>query len=81
MDIEYMNNQERVNTGTSWTKHESFDKDGYFVVKNLWDVNELYHPVPEERGQINYYGSVHLFNHDTVERQVEGSLARYSHPM
>lgn len=81
MDIEYMNHQERVNTGTSWTKHESFDKDGYFVVKNLWNVDELYHPVPEERGQINYYGSEHLFNHDPVEHQVEGSLARYSHPM
>ena len=27
---------------------KSFDKDGYLVVKDLWDPEELYHPVPEE---------------------------------
>jgi len=72
--------QERINTGTSWTKNEDFDRDGYFVVKNLWDPEELYHPVPMERGQINYFGSIDKFYHDPVEQQVEGSLARYHHP-
>lgn len=81
MNIEHMNYQEKINTGTSWTKNESFDRNGYLVVKNLWNPKELYHPVPKERGQINYYGSVHLFNHNPIEGQVEGSLARYSHPM
>ena len=39
--------QERMNTGTSWTRNEQFDKDGYLVVKDLWDKDELYHPLPE----------------------------------
>jgi len=72
--------QEKINSGTSWTKNEEFDKDGYFVVKNLWDPEELYHPVPMERGQINYFGSIDKFYHNPVEQQVEGSLARYHHP-
>ena len=46
---------ERMNSGTSWTKHKDFDRDGYFVIKNLCDPEELYHPVPELRGQLNYF--------------------------
>ena len=38
--------QEKRNTGTVWTNNKDFDKNGYFVVKDLWDVEELYHPVP-----------------------------------
>jgi hypothetical protein len=73
--------QERQNTGTAWTRNESFEKNGYLVIKNLWDAEELYHPLPEERGQINYWGKqVDQFNHTPVEQQVEGSLARYWHP-
>jgi len=72
--------QERRNTGTAWTRNEEFDKNGYLVLKNLWDSKELYHPVPEERGQINYFGSVDRFHHNPEEAQVNGSLARYSHP-
>ena len=30
--------QERQNTGTAWTNNKDFDKNGYFVVKDLWDV-------------------------------------------
>ena len=73
--------QERRNTGTAWTRNESFEKNGYLVIKNLWEPEELYHPVPAERGQINYFGSVDRFNHNPEEQQVNGSLARYSHPM
>ena len=70
--------QERMNTGTTWTRNEEFDKNGYLVLKNLWDPEELYHSLPEERGQINYWGKrVDQFNHQPVEMQVEGSLARY----
>ena len=36
--------QERQNTGTAWTRNESFDKNGYLVIKDLWDAEELYHP-------------------------------------
>ena len=40
--------REATNTGTAWTRNEDFDKNGYLVVKDLWDPEELYHPVPEE---------------------------------
>ena len=73
--------QERMNTGTSWTHNEQFEKDGYLVVKDLWDKDELFHPLPEVRGQLNYWdNNVENFNHQPVEQQVEGSLARYWHP-
>ena len=73
--------QEKLNTGTSWTNNEEFDKDGYLVIRDLWDPEELYHPVPEMRGQVNYYSKdPEKFNYTDVERQVEGSLARYWHP-
>jgi hypothetical protein len=65
---------------TSWTHNEYFDENGYFLVKGLYDPQKLYHTVPEERGQINFYGSVDKFQHIEEESQVNGSLARYSHP-
>ena len=73
--------QERKNTGTSWTRNEQFEKDGYLVVKDLWNPEELYRPVPEEKGQINYWGKrLDQFTYSQVEQQVEGSLACYWHP-
>ena len=73
--------QEKQNTGTAWTRNEKFDKDGYLVVKDLWDPEELYHPVPEEKGQYNYWDkNPEHFNHVPVEQQVEGSTSRYWHP-
>jgi hypothetical protein len=73
--------QEKQNTGTAWTRNEKFDKDGYLVVKDLWDSEELYHPLPEVRGQLNYWDkNPENFTHNEVENQVEGSLARYWHP-
>jgi hypothetical protein len=73
--------QERLNTGTSWTRNEFFEKNGYLVIKNLWDSKELYRPVPEERGQMNYWGKrLDQFTYCELEQQVEGSLACYWHP-
>ena len=73
--------QEKQNTGSSWTHNKKFEKDGYLVIKDLWDPVELYYPVPEIRGQMNYYDdNPEHFNHTEVEMQVEGSLARYWHP-
>ena len=73
--------QERTNTGTAWTRNEKFEKDGYLVVKDLWDPEELYHPVPEQKGQYNYWDkNPEHFNHVPVEQQVEGSTSRYWHP-
>ena len=81
MDLEQLNHQERLNTGTSWTKNEQFDKDGYIVVKDLWDPKELFVEVPTIRGQINYWGKRQdQFSHTPLEGQVEGSLACYTRP-
>ena len=55
MDEQQLLFQERFNSGTAWTRNEKFEKDGYLVVKNLWDPKELYHPVPEVKGQYNYW--------------------------
>ena len=38
--------QEWKNSGTTCTRNEQFDKDGYYVIKNLWDPKELYYPLP-----------------------------------
>tara|TARA_B100000282_G_C31654595_1_gene454683 strand:+ start:258 stop:965 length:708 start_codon:yes stop_codon:yes gene_type:complete len=73
--------QEKNNTGTSWTHHHPFEKNGYFVIRNLCDPKKLYHKLPKERGTLKWYGKK-LTNYDNlgVETQVEGSLARYLHP-
>jgi hypothetical protein len=57
-----------------------FKKYGYLIINNLWNPKELYCPVPKERGQISYFGSLNNFTHTPEEQQVNGSLARYSHP-
>ena len=81
MTPDYLEHQERLNTGTSWTNNEQFDKDGYIVVKNLWDANELFVEVPTERGTFNYWGTKEdQFTHTPLENQVEGSFACYTGP-
>ena len=81
MTFEQLQFQEKINSGTSWTHNEQFDKDGYLVVKDLWDKDELYHPLPEVRGQLNYWDkNPEHFSHEPIESQVEGSLARYWYP-
>ena len=73
--------QEKINAGTAWTRNEKLEKDGYLKVENLWDPEELYHPLPTVRGQLNYWDKdPSHFTREEVEKQVEGSLARYWHP-
>ena len=57
-----------------------FDKYGYMLIRGLWNPTEFQEEPPEIRGQINYHGKVDKFSHDEEEKQVKGSLARYSHP-
>jgi hypothetical protein len=81
MEYQILKFQEKFNTGTSWTNNDVFEKDGYLVIKNLYDPKELYHPLPDIRGQLNYWGKrVDQVNYVELEQQVEGSLARYWHP-
>ena len=68
-------------TGTTWTNHELFEKNGYFVIKNLCDPKTLIDDVPIERGTLKWYGDkLNNFKHYEKEDQVEGSVARYLHP-
>ena len=82
MDAQVLDLQVKVNTGTSWTRNEQFDKDGYLIIKNIWDPAQLYHPVPPVKGLLNFFDKdpTH-FEHELIEQQVEGSCSRYWHPM
>ena len=81
MTEEVLGNQERRNSGTACTRKDKFERDGYLIVKDLWDAEDLYHPLPDIKGQLNYWSKdVTKFTHDPVEGQVNGSLARYWHP-
>ena len=82
MNIEDVIRGEYENQGTSWTRNEFFDTNGYIIIKNLCDPEKLFHSVPKERGLFNWRGSDKLdkFTYQEVETQVSGSLARYWHP-
>jgi hypothetical protein len=80
MTQEHLDFQERINANTSPTNNEQFDRDGYLVLKNLWDPQDLYCEPPEHKGQYNYYGKLNKFSHTPVENQVEGSTSRYYYP-
>jgi len=75
-----INNQERINAGTSLTNNEQFDRDGYLILKNLWDPKDLFSNPPAIRGQYNYFGKIDKFQHIQIENQVEGSTSRYYFP-
>ena len=73
--------QEIKNTGTAWTRNAFMEDNGYLVIRDLWDPKELYCPVPEKRGEFNYYSKdPEKFDYEPLEKQVEGSVARYWHP-
>ena len=80
MTQEQIDWQVKINRGTAKTNNETFEKQGYLVVRNLINPSQLYCEVPDIRGQINYYGKLEKFSHNPVENQVEGSLARYYYP-
>ena len=81
MTVQQVKEQERLKSGTAWTRNEQLDKDGYFVIKDLWDPEELYHPLPNMRGQMTQFDNDPTnFQHIAEESQVTGSLARYWHP-
>lgn len=77
-----MQNQEKIFSNTSVTNNESFDEDGYLIIKNIWDPNELKRPVPSHRGLVNYYGkNIEDFDYLPEESQVIGSLSTYWYPL
>ena len=81
MSLKDIELQEKFNTGTSKTNHESFEKNGYLVIKDLWNPDELYRENTNEEGQKNYWGKREdQFTEVPKEMQVEGSYSSYWHP-
>ena len=81
MSVDQIAWQEKVNSGTSWTRDGSFERLGFLYLSNLCDPEELYCPVPEKRGQYNYWGKkLDQFNYSPEEVQVNGSTSRYWYP-
>jgi hypothetical protein len=62
------------------TNHSSFEENGYLFVPGMTvDPENLFCPVPEERGQYNYIRKDKVV-HIPEEAQVNGSLSRYNVP-
>ena len=76
-----LSKKEKDLTGTARTNNKVFDENGFLLIKNIWDPSELYFPLPNQRGQLNYWGnSEDQYDYIGDEHQVYGSLARYWHP-
>ena len=72
--------QEVRNSGTSNTKNKLFDRNGYLLIRDLIDPQELYCEVPIVRGSIHYHGSMDKYSYEPSEPQVNGSISRYYYP-
>ena len=71
---------ERSNTGSTRTNNAEFDKNGYIVVKGMYDPLQLYHPIPRERGVLNYTGDINQFQHNPEGADFIHELIRTNHP-
>jgi hypothetical protein len=83
MTEEEINLKEHINSGTSKTKNKTFDKNGYLLVKDLIDPQELVcgtPEVPELREESQFYRYSDKFAHIKIEPQVNGSLSRSDYP-
>ena len=71
--------QEKALFGSSKTKNEEFEKNGYLVVRNIWDPKDLQEEIDYESGHYMYNPFGKLAN-VSEEQQVPGSKARHSYP-
>ena len=79
MELQLMT-QERLNAGTTLTRNDDLEKNGYVVVDNFYNPVDLYHPLPKERGIISYYGTIDKFDSTPENQYIPNSLSRNSHP-
>ena len=42
MNMQQLQFQEKLNSGTSWTRNEEFDKNGYLIIHDLWGAEDLF---------------------------------------
>ena len=77
-DVDYTD-QEKNLFGTSKTKNEEFEKNGFLVVRNIWDPKDLQENIDYDTGHFfyNQFGKCHKSDD---EGQVPGSKARHSYP-
>ena len=71
---------ELENSGTSWTRNQFFDENGYLILKKICDPKLLYCPVPTDRGLFKWWGmreDQFVLDND---QQVEDSIERYWYP-
>lgn len=65
----------------SSTCNNLFDRDNYFLVKNIWDPEDLHcKEIPDKKGLICYNKSENDFSYDENGVQVLGSSERYNFP-
>ena len=77
---EKIKSAELKNSGTSKTKNETFDKNGYLLIRDIVNPQELVCEVPDVKGQLKFYGSLDNFDHFEEGDQVNGSVSRYNYP-
>ena len=80
MDQLIIDRGERLNSLSSPTDNEEFDKNGYLIVRNLWDAERLYSEPPKVKGRLTYNGKIDEYDRVPVEEQVQGSTSRHSWP-
>jgi len=76
--IQHISDLEKKNTNTSPTRNKDFDRDGYLVIKNLFDPKKLYRPIPVDRNLIKYVDGSPMCLGE--EPQVPGSAATLDYP-
>lgn len=80
IDIKAIEQRELINSGSSPTNNQQFDKDGYLILRNLWDPQDLFCTPPEKKGQYTFFGKLDKFSYISEESQVNGSTSRYFYP-
>ena len=71
---------EILNSGSSVTNNEEFEKNGYLVIKNLYDPKDLFSEIPKEKhGSIRYI-TKNDYHYSPEECQVQGCISRYNYP-
>jgi len=70
--------REKFLFGTSKTNNDEFERNGYLVVRNFWDPNDLREEIDYASGnyQYNQFGKYTI----SEEAQVPGSRARHNYP-
>lgn len=71
-----------VNKNLSWTYNRQFEKNGFFIIRKLYDPSFLYSEVPNEdmKGKLLVYNNKLKSYYIEEELQVDGSISRHNFP-